>query len=166
MNHLAWLLTLVVSVTWAADAPMKSVAPQPFEVNLTITEKGNELFDSWDHPTGKRFNIEPVKVAPRGRFLSAVVLFKGCKPDSAGNCNAVMDIVAYDPKGKVYGEMPRVELWQGKPAPSAGNSQLSRSYMGVEIETKDPPGTYRITVIARDLNAKVEAKSEARFEVK
>jgi hypothetical protein len=166
LNHLAWLLTLAASVTWAADAPMKGDAPQPFEVNLTVTEKGGELFDSWARPTGKQFIVEPVNVAPRGKFLSAVVLFKGCKPDSAGNCNAVMRIVAYDPKGKVYGELPRVELWQGKPPPSGGNSQLSRSYMGLEIETKDPPGTYRITVVARDLNAKVEAMSEARFEVK
>ncbi len=160
MKYLLWVLALVSSATWSADVV------QPFEVNLTVTEKGNELFNSWDRPTGKPFNVEPVKVASRGKFLSAVVLFKGCKPDASGNCNATMDIVAYDPKGKIYGQMPAVELWQQKPAPDAGFSQLSRGYMGLVIEPKDPAGTYRITVRARDLIGKTEAKSEARFEVK
>ena len=62
--------------------------------------------------------------------------------------------------------MPKVELWQRKLAPEAGNTQLSRSYMGLIIEPKDLPGIYRVTAVARDLNAKSEAKSEARFEVK
>lgn len=121
MNRLVLFLALGASATaWAVDAPKSAAGPEPFEVNLTVTEKGNELFNSWDRPTGKPFKIEPIKVASRGKFLSAVVLFKGCKPDTSGNCNAVMDIVAYDPKGKIYGEMPRVELWQQKPAPDSG----------------------------------------------
>lgn len=150
----------------AADPPKKSVATQPFEVALTVTAKGDELFNSWDHPTGKGFTVEPIKVASRGKFFSAVVLFKGCKPDASGNCNAVMDIVAYDPKGNIYGKMSSVELWQQKPAPEPDYTQLSRSYMGIVIEPNDPPGTYRITVLARDLNAKTATKSESRFEVK
>ena len=104
MNRLLLLVALVASAAGAVDVPNKSAQPQPFEVNLTITEKGSELFDTWDRPTGKPFNVEPIKVATRGKFLSAVVLFKGCQPDAYGNCNAVMDIVALDPKGKTYGE--------------------------------------------------------------
>ena len=137
-----------------------------FEISVTVTEKGKQLFDSWDNSTGKPFNVEPVKIAPRGKFLSAVVLFKGCKADSAGNCNVDMDIMAYDPDGNIYGKMPSVELWQQKPAPDPGFTQLSRGFMGIVIEPKDPPGVYRVTVVARDKNAKTEAKSDARFEVK
>ena len=87
----------------AADAPQKRGATGPFEISLVVTENGGELFNSWDRPTVKRFNVAPVKVASRGKFLSAVVLFKGCKADGSGNCNAELDIIAYDPKGKVYG---------------------------------------------------------------
>jgi hypothetical protein len=150
----------------AADAPQNLADRGPLQIVLTVTDKGNELFDSWDHPTGKPFGVEPIKSASRGQFLSAVVLFKGCMPDSCGNCNAVMDVVAYDPNGKVYGEMPRVELWQRKQAPDPGYTQLSRSYMGLVIEPGDPPGTYRVTVVARDLVAKTEARSEALCDVK
>jgi hypothetical protein len=166
MKHLLIFLSAVAAVSSVAASTNKSPSPQSFEVALTVTDKGDELFNSWDRPTGKAFNVEPVKTAARGKFLSAVVLFKGCKPDSAGNCDAVMDIVAHDPKGKVYGEMPHVELWQQKPAPNPGYTQLSRSYMGIVIEPSDPTGTYRVSVVARDLNAKTEARSEARFEVK
>ena len=171
MKRFRILRSLVTSAVFssyglAADALQKTAAAGPFEINLLVTENGDELFNSWDRPTGKPFNAVPVKVAPRGKFLSAVVLFKGCKADGSGDCNAELDIVAYDPKGKIYGEMPKVELWQRKPAPGAGNTQLSRSYMGLFIEPKDLPGIYRVTAVARDLNAKSEAKSEARFEVK
>jgi hypothetical protein len=86
-------------------------------INVVVTAKGEQLFDSWDRPTGKPFSVVPVKVAKRGEFLSAVVLFKGCRPDPAGNCNVEMDITAFDPKGRTYGTMPKEELWQAKPAP-------------------------------------------------
>ncbi len=170
MKQLRRLLLSVALVAWSLTVTATDQLPTPvsraFEINLVVTLKGNELFKSWDRPTGKSFNVDPVKVAPRGKFLSAVVLFKGCEADSSGNCNAELDIVAFDPKGKIYGEMPRVELWQQKPAPDPGYTQLSRSYMGLIIEPMDPSGMYRVIAVARDLNAKTEAKSEARFEVK
>lgn len=150
----------------AADPPPKTIRSAALEINVIVTEKGNELFDTWDKPTGRQFNVEPVKVASRGKFLSAVVLFKGCHADRAGDCNVDMDIIAYDPNGKIYGEMSGVELWQRKPAPDPGFTQLSRGFMGIVIEPKDPPGVYRVTVVARDKNSKTEAKSVARFEVK
>jgi hypothetical protein len=82
----------------AADSPKKLGDRGPFEISVTVTDKSDELFDSWDRPTGKPFGVEPIKSALRGKLLSAVVLFKGCKPVSSGNCNAVMDITAYDPE--------------------------------------------------------------------
>jgi hypothetical protein len=133
---------------------------------VVVTAKGEQLFDSWDQPTGKPFSVVPVKVAKRGEFLSAVVLFKNCRPDAAGNCNVEMDITAFDPKGRTYGTMPKEELWRAKPAPSPGFTQLSRGYMGIVIEPNDPSGTYRVAVVARDSNAKTEAKAETTFVVK
>ena len=135
-------------------------------INVFVTTKGDELFDSWDRPTGKPFAVVPVEVAQRGEFLSAVVLFKGCRPDGAGNCNVEMDITAFDPNGRVYGTRPKEELWQAKPAPSPAFTQLSRSYLGIVIEANDPSGTYRVTVVARDLNAKTTAKAATTFVVK
>jgi hypothetical protein len=53
-----------------------------------------------------------------------------------------------------------------KARPSPGFTQLGRGYMGIVIESNDPPGTYRVTVLARDSNAKTEAKAGTTFIVK
>ena|SRR5258708_3348906 len=140
-------------------------SPSEFELSIVLTDKGSAIFDTWDRPTGKPFDVSGIKIAQRGKFLSALLMFKGCAADASGNCSADVDIIAYDPKGNVYGKMIGVELWQNKPAPSAGFTQLSRSYMGLMIEAKDPIGTYRITAVARDRNGKREARAEATFQV-
>ncbi len=165
----AVLLGVLGSVSLCA--PAAGVKPSAkgtatLEIHLVVTAKGRELFNSWNRPKGKPFQVEPVKVAERGPFLSAVVLFEGCKPDMSGNCDVDLDIVAYDPNGNVYGEMKGVELWKGKPAPDSGYTQLGMDYMGIVIEPRDPPGTYRVTAVARDRNARSEANSSASFEVK
>ena len=164
--YLLGSFALASSPVSAADVKPADKAEPTLEINLIVTAKGKELFNSWNRPTSKPFQIEPVKVAERGPFLSAVVLFKGCKPDATGNCDVDLDITAYDPRGKVYSEMKGVELWKQKSAPDAGYTQLGIDYMGIVIEPQDLPGTYRVTAVAKDRNAKSEAKSSATFEVK
>src|SRR5438046_2669929 len=104
MKHAPVLLTLVASlcaqVALADDAPSTRDAPA-FEVTVVITDRGNAIFKDWDFSTGKTFGVDSIKIAPRGKVLSALVLFKGCKADASGTCNADVDIVAYDPSGKV-----------------------------------------------------------------
>ncbi len=158
--------TLGTGITLAAEPKDSSRKSEGLEIHLIVTAKGGELFRTWNNPTGRPFKIDPVKVAQRGPMLSAVVLFKGCKPDPAGNCDVDLDIVAYDPAGKVYGEMKGVELWKEKAAPAPGFMQLGMDYMGIVIEPKDPSGTYRISAVARDRIAKSESKSSISFEVK
>lgn len=151
---------LLPALLFAQTAP-----PAEFTVSVIVTAEGDALFKAWD--LGRPgFNVVPVQHAARGQFLSAVVLFSGCRADSVGNCNADMSITAYDPKGNRYGEMPGAGLWRGKPAPRAGATQLSRDYMGIVIEPSDLAGTYRVKVVARDLNLRREARSETTFSVK
>lgn len=165
-NRVIALIAASLCSQWivAADAPLKD-STKGFEISVVVTDQGNAIFDTWDNPSGKRFDVSAIKLAPRGKFLSALLMFKGCAPDTSGNCNADVDIIAYDPKGNVYGKMLGVELWQQKPVPDAGFTQLSRSYMGIVIEPKDPIGTYRVTAVARDRIGGVEAKAETQFQV-
>lgn len=143
----------------------QGVSGESFDVNVIVTANGADVFSAWDRGQ-PGFSVVPVGNARRGQFLSTVVLFRGCQPDSAGNCNAEMDITVYDPNGREYGAMTKVELWKAKPAPSVGATQLSRDYMGIVIEAKDLAGTYRVVVLARDLISKREAKAETTFTVK
>ena len=141
-------------------------AEHALSVTVIVTSKGKELFDRWQRPSVDPFSVEPVGIARRGQFISAVVLFKGCKPDAAGMCNLSMDITAYAPDGSRYGAFPGAELWQGKPGPDKGFTQLGRDYMGLVIEPNDPAGTYRVTVVARDQNANTTVSGESTFAVK
>ena len=136
------------------------------KITLLVTDKGQELFKSWEFPDGERFEVRPLKVAKRGEFLSAVVLFQGCAADAEGNCNVTLDITAYDPSGKKYGEFLGQELWVGKPAPANGKTQLGVGYMGLVIEPNDPLGKYRIFASANDKIANISVLSEVTFEIK
>jgi hypothetical protein len=159
------LASLLSSLTLADLSASKAQESSGLEIQLIVTAEGRELFESWDNSGGKPFQVVPVTITPRGRFLSAVVLFRGCKADPSGNCNVELDIVAYDPTGKVYGEIGGAELWQHKPAPAPGRTQLGVAYMGLEIEPQDAAGVYRVEALARDRNAGVETKSATQFEV-
>lgn len=161
------LRSLLLTLLPLLPAPnlAQPVSSTSLSVNVIVTAQGDALFRAWDRGT-PGFSVVPVQNPQRGQFLSAVVLFSGCKPDIAGNCNAEMDITAYDPRGNKYGAMPKAELWKAKPAPMRAATQLSREYMGVVIEPGDLAGIYRIVVVARDLNSKGEATAETTFTVK
>jgi hypothetical protein len=165
VSTLLMVTSILFSLFVAGGSASNAQEGSELEADLIVTAEGRELFNSWDKPTGKPFEIVPVKIAPRGKFLSAVILFRGCKADASGNCNVELDIVAYDPAGKVYGEMKAAELWQHRPAPASGHTQLGVTYMGLEIEAHDPAGAYRVEAVARDLNAGVEVVSATQFEV-
>jgi hypothetical protein len=166
MPSMLVMLMSAISLLAVACGPASKAQEGPgLEIDLIVTAEGRELFDFWANPNGKPFEIAPVKIAPRGQFLSAVVLFRDCKADASGNCNVELDIVAYDPAGKVYGEMKGAELWQYRTAPAPGHTQLGVAYMGLEIEPQDPVGVYRIEAVARDLNAGVAGASTTQFEV-
>lgn len=132
---------------------------------VVVTDKGAELFNAWETNPDSGFTVIPVNVAKRGVFLSAVVLFTDCAPDPRGDCNAEVDITAYDPNGKVYGRLAGEELWRGKPAPQAGLTQLSVGFMGLVIEPQDPSGTFKVVATARDLVSGKVSNSETSFQV-
>jgi hypothetical protein len=146
--------------------PPGLLAPNKFVVEAMVIESSDELFDQWDHPDGKNFSIVPIKIAEREKPISAIIMFKNCRANSSSECNAIADITIYDPNGNVYGQNRNGELWVGKPAPALGYSQLSRSYMGIVIEKKDPAGIYRVVVNAKDLVANTQSESNTQFEVK
>lgn len=148
-----------------AAAGQGRAADMAISASLIVTTNGRELFQAWETNPAGGFSIAPVKVAKRGDFLSAVVLFMNCAADSDGNCNAELDITAFGPTGDVYGEFKGKELWVGKTAPARGHTQLGVDYMGLVIESHDPSGRYRVVATARDLVSGEAVVAEASFEV-
>jgi hypothetical protein len=156
---------LLASLMFLVMAGQSHAAESLLSASVFVTAEGNELFRAWETDPAGGFSIVPVKGARRGEFLSAVVLFTGCAADNDGNCNAVLDITAFDPSGKVYGEFSERELWIGKPAPTSRRTQLAVDYMGLVIEPSDPSGTYKLVAKARDLVSGAEVVAETSFTV-
>ena len=156
----------IVLLAGCAFAGSLTASQASINAELIVTSKSAEVFRAWEHPDGKKFEVTHVKIANRGEFLAAIVLFKDCKADVSGNCNVSLDIAAFDPSGKVYGEMLGKELWRGKAAPRSGHTQLGVDYMGLVIEPNDPAGTYKVTVKLTDLNANTELNVSTQFDVK
>lgn len=154
------LALVVVSGAAAAAQPAKR-----FEIVLVFTDRAASLYSHFDNPNGIPLNLESVRVAPRGKRLVAIVLFRNCKPDDKGMCNIELDTIAYTPKGKVHGYRADSQFWYRKPEPGPGELQMGRRSLGLVIDPGDPAGTWRVTATARDRIANVEASAQWRFEV-
>jgi hypothetical protein len=129
---------LAIAVLLVLAAP----EAKPLTAEMLITNQPGALFMRWQQ--GDKGLLPNVQTARRGEPMAAVVLFSACGSDAKGNGNVTMDMTVLDPSGKVYGEMKGTEVWVGKVAPSAGETQLGVGYMMIRIEAKDAPGQYRI----------------------
>ena len=143
----------------------KAAVPRKLEIRFLVTAEPEKVFHPTKGPDGKFSQPEPVKVAPRGSLVAAVVYFKDCQPDSAGNCNVDVDLQGIAPGGSVFENRKGAALWRVK-APGPGMTQLGSSYMKMQFERSDPAGTYRVIAVAHDRNSGAEARAEASFEVK
>lgn len=164
-THFGKFMRLATIILFALSSNL-SVASEPeLTANLIVTSEGSALFEAWSANPADGLSIRPVDVAERGKFLTAAVLFKGCATNDSGNCNALLDITALDPSGKVYGKFEDRELWVDKPAPKAGYTQLGVSYMGLVIEPEDPSGQYKVIATVRDVVSGEQVVAEAEFRV-
>ena len=134
-----------------------------FTASLLVTNQPSTLFMRWEQ--GEKIELPNVQKARRGEPIAALLLFSGCGADRSGNCDVKADIVVLDPSGKVYGESKSTEVWVGRPAPSAGATQLGVGYLMIRIEPKDPPGLYTIKAHVKDHISGATVDREHSFEV-
>lgn len=162
------LANVSVSAQWqkgdekVADTPdRKSV--NGFGAHLLIIEDPKGFIEEWVKP--KIPKIDPVTEAKRGKVLGAIILFAGCKTDTAGACNAEVDYLILKPDGSVYAERKAQPLWKEE-APPGRNIQLGRALVAIRIEPKDPAGEYIVKAKVSDLNADITFELETKFRVK
>jgi hypothetical protein len=158
------LLPAIPQAGMAQKAP--AAPPAKLEIKVLITAEPEQVFSPKKGPDGKFAPAEPVKIAPRGKQIAAVIYFKDCKADAASNCNVDVDLQGIAPDGSLFQNRKGAELWRGKVAPAAGITQLGTQYMKMQIEATDPAGTYRVVAVAHDRNNGATSRSEATFEVK
>ncbi|HEX4966450.1 MAG TPA: hypothetical protein VF173_36920 [Thermoanaerobaculia bacterium] len=170
-NLFAAALLLLPSAVPPAHKAKPAPPPAPvssgkLEIRLLLTLEPDKVFHPKKEADGKFSEAQPVRVAPRGQLVGGVVFFKDCKADAAGNCNVDVDLQGFLPNGSLFENRKASDLWRNKKAPHAGFVQLGGAYVKIQIESKDPAGTYRVLAVAHDRVAGTEARSEGSFEVK
>jgi len=144
----------------------KAALPRKLDIHILVTAEPEKVFHPTKGPDGKFSQPEPVKVAPRGSLVAAVVYFKDCQPDTTGNCNVDVDLQGIAPGGAKFQDRKGAALWRNVKAPAAGMTQLGSSYVKMQFEPSDPAGNYRVIAVAHDRNSGAQARAEASFEVK
>ena len=163
---LATALLLLSPALLQAQKPPKAGAAPAFDIRLLVTAEPEKVFRPMRGPDGMYSPAQPVKVVPKGKLVAAVVYFKDCKPNAAGNCNVDLDFWGVRPGGATFQDRKGVGLWRNKPAPHPGVTQLGSSYMKIQFEPTDPSGTYLLVAVAHDRNSGADSRAEASFQVK
>jgi hypothetical protein len=166
MNHGTLLAALLLL---PATLPPTAARPAPaakLDIHILVTAQPERVFHPTKGPDGKFPQAEPVKVASRGQLIAALVYFKDCRADTAGNCNVDVDLQGVAPGGAVFQNRKGAPLWRSVKAPAAGLTQLGSSYMKMQFEPSDRAGTYRVIAVAHDRNSGVEARAESSFELR
>ena len=162
------LANVMVSAQWKkGDEKVEDTAERKsvneFGGYLIIVEDPKGFIKEWTKPQTP--NIKPVTNVKRGKVIGAIVLFAGCKPDSAGVCNSEVDYVVIKPDGNVYAERKEQPLWKEQ-APPPKNVQFIRAILAIRMEPDDPVGEYKVRAKVSDLNAGVTFELETKFHLK
>ena len=120
---------------------MKSVGD--LVAQLVITDNEAQVLKNWGTPSQSVYFPTADKIE-RNKIITAFIVFGGCSVDSSGNCDLRMQITVYQPDGKIYSQLPVMEVWSGKPVPPNRSLGLSVEYMRVLIEPGEQLGKYKI----------------------
>ncbi len=132
-----------------------------FGAHLVLVGDEVELFRRWDTPGDPVYlnTIDSVKI---NDFITAVIIFSGCKADKNRNCNVTMQFRVVQPDNKDYYKSPPMEVWVNKPA-TGYSLQLSADYLKTQIEPGEQLGKYIIHALVTDNNSGTSIDLQSPF---
>lgn len=134
-----------------------------FIAQLILTTDEQDLLKKWNTPS-ETVHMSTSSTVERNNPISAFIVFGGCKVDNQGNCDLVTKFKIYQPDGKLYADLPEMEVWSGKPVPPNHSIQLSVAYIKVVIENGEQLGKYnRIDSVVTDRIGKESVKLSSIF---
>jgi hypothetical protein len=123
-----------------------------FSAQLLLIGDEQQLFKYWETPS-EIVNVKTIDSVWVNETINAVVLFGGCKASWRRSCNVTMRFRVTQPDGKVYADVPPIEVWNNKAPPPGKSQELGVQYLKVRIEPKDQLGRYVVHAQVRDNNA-------------
>lgn len=145
-----------------ADTPAR-MSEGELGAYLVLTGQPDALFERWQEPRSD-ITVDVADEVARGESLTALVLFKGCGADTAGNCDLAVKYRILEPDGDVYADLPFQEVWVGRPALAEGRIGLGVSHIEITIEPEDPLGRYTVEATVRDRIRGETLDLRAQFE--
>ncbi len=130
---------------------------------LILTAKEKETIEVWNIPS-EWVNIDTEEIYKRNEFVTALVVFSGCRENNSGHCNLVVKFKIIQPGGEIYADIPAQEAWVGKPSPGKA-VQMSVSYVKVRIENHEPLGTYEVLADVIDSNLGESLSLSSKFKI-
>jgi len=134
-----------------------------FIAQLILTTDEQGLLKKWNTPS-ETVDVKTSSTVERNSPISAFIVFGGCKVDQQGNCDLVTKFKIYQPDGKLYADLPEMEVWSGKPVPPNRSIQLSTAYLKVVIESGEQLGKYSFESVVTDKVGKESVKLSSVFE--
>ena len=138
-------------------------ATDGFGAVLVLTDKEEDVFKRWEIPS-LVFDVTTTETIEKGKTITSLIFFSGCKEDAKGNCNVVANYKIWQPDGKLYCDLPGIEVWIDKPRPPDKILGLTIQYVKIRIEQKDQLGKYMVDAEVVDLNKNVKLLLHSSFE--
>lgn len=95
--------------------------------------------------------LAPVELMARSEPMEFIVIYHGCAPDSAGNCQSEIDYRIVDPEGDVIGELLNNVLQ--KDSPPTEELVVLLEVPTLELGEDNLEGLYTVQATLRDLVA-------------
>ena len=133
-----------------------------FGAMLFLTDDFAGFKAEWRKPGTPQ--IREQDLAVRGKELTAVVLFSGCKAKD-GRCSVRVDWRVLRPDGSEYAALADTAAWPSREAAPEGVVVVSDARLGLVIEPEDPAGKYLVRARVRDGNSGVAVSLERPFTV-
>jgi len=141
------------SNTWlqngiAMKGALNTASAGGFGVMQIATTDPEHFMADWNKP-GDFVKVDLATATVRHRPIVTFLLFTGCRPDAAGNCDVTADYEMTDPTGKRYDLSRNSKVWV-LPPPLGRALQLSADGYGSSFEDKDALGSYRVRATITD----------------
>ncbi|WP_155836998.1 hypothetical protein [Paraburkholderia mimosarum] len=121
-----------------------------FGVMLVLTADEVAFMRAWNSSV-QRPVLQTTKRVQRGKSVSAMLLFSGCKPNSAGTCDVSVTYRIAGPDGTVQDAGP-YNVWQ-RTVPKPGIVELGDAHLTLGLANNDPIGKYVVSATITDRNA-------------
>lgn len=166
---LAAALPLIGQAAWL-DAQGKRLPDTPsmkasgdFAVQLVLTPDEKAFREAWNAATNEPPRLVTTDKASVGATLGGMLIFTGCAPGPARNCDVTAEFTLQQPNGT---RIPagRGPVWLAQ-APQPRIFLLGQVNVAIAMNKEDPPGTYQLQATVTDNVAKRTLQLTTTFEL-